>query len=70
MSPDEVISKFVRFELTVKDSKHIENMDHGATSTSELPPVTFKATKDKKEETTPNKGFKLTPPRLIMRRWP
>jgi hypothetical protein len=45
MSLDEVIGKFVSFELMVKDSKHIVDMDHGATSTPELPPVAFKATK-------------------------
>jgi hypothetical protein len=35
MSLDEVIGKFVSFELMVEDSKHIGNMDHGVTSTLE-----------------------------------
>jgi hypothetical protein len=52
MSPEEVIGKFVSFELMIKDSKHIVNLEHGATSTPEVQPVAFKATKDKKEEST------------------
>jgi hypothetical protein len=41
MSPDEVIGKFVSFGLMAKDSKHIENMDHGPTSAPEPQPVAF-----------------------------
>jgi hypothetical protein len=52
MSPEEVIGKFVSFELMIKDSKHIVNLEHGATSTPEVQPIAFKATKDKKEEST------------------
>jgi hypothetical protein len=37
MSPGEVIGKFVSFELMIKDSKHIVNLEQGATST----PVTL-----------------------------
>jgi hypothetical protein len=37
-----------------KDSKHIVNLEHGATSTPEAQPVAFKATKKKKEESTLN----------------
>jgi hypothetical protein len=55
MSPEEVIGKFVRFELMIKDSKHIVNLEQGATSTPEVQPVAFKATKEKKEESTPNR---------------
>jgi hypothetical protein len=33
MSPEEVIGKFVTFELMIKDSKHIVNLEQGATST-------------------------------------
>jgi hypothetical protein len=51
MSPEEVISKFVSFELMIKDSKHIVNLEQGATSTPEVPPVAFKATEEKKEST-------------------
>jgi Cft2 family RNA processing exonuclease len=43
MSPEEVISNFVSFELMVKDSKHTINLDQGATSTPEAQPVAFKA---------------------------
>jgi hypothetical protein len=52
MSPEEVIGKFVSFELMIKDSNHIVNLEHGATSTPEVQPVTFKATEEKKEEST------------------
>jgi hypothetical protein len=52
MSPEEVISKFVSFELMIKDSKHTVNLEQGATSTPEVQPVTFKATEEKKEEST------------------
>jgi hypothetical protein len=44
MSPEEVIGKFVSFELMIKDSKHIVNFKQGATSTPEVQPVAFKAT--------------------------
>jgi hypothetical protein len=47
MSPEEVIGKFVSFELMIKGSKKI--IEQGATSTSEVLPVTFKATEEKKE---------------------
>jgi hypothetical protein len=49
MSPDEVIGKFVSFELMIKDSKHIVNLEQGATSTPEVQPVAFKATEEKEE---------------------
>jgi hypothetical protein len=52
MSLEEVIGKFVRFELMIKDSKHIVNLEQGATSTPEVQPVAFKATEEKKEEST------------------
>jgi hypothetical protein len=52
MSPEEVIGKFVSFEIMIKDSKHIVNLEQGATSTPEVQPVAFKATKEKKEEST------------------
>jgi hypothetical protein len=52
MSPEEVIGKFVIFELMIEDSKHIVNLEQGATSTPEVQPVAFKATEEKKEEST------------------
>jgi hypothetical protein len=55
MSPEEVIGKFVSFELMIKDSKHIVNFKQGATSTSEVQPVAFKATEEEKSESTPNR---------------
>jgi hypothetical protein len=50
MSPEEVIGKFVSFELMIKGSKQI--IERGATSTPEVQPVAFKAAKEKKEEST------------------
>jgi hypothetical protein len=61
MSPEEVIGKFVSFELMIKGSKQI--IERGATSTPEVQPVAFKATEEKKEESTssrlPIKASKL-----------
>jgi hypothetical protein len=50
MSPEEVIGKFVSFELMIKGSKQI--LERGATFTPEVQPVAFKATEEKKEEST------------------
>jgi hypothetical protein len=55
MSSEEVIDKFVSFELMIKDSKYIVNLEQGATSTPEAQPVAFKATEEKKEESTPSR---------------
>jgi hypothetical protein len=52
MSPKEVICMFVSFELMIKDSKHIVNLEQGATSTPKVQPVAFKAMEEKKEEST------------------
>jgi hypothetical protein len=52
MSPEEVIGKFVSFELMIKGSKHIIDLEQGGTSTPEVQPVAFKATEEKKEEST------------------
>ena len=49
---EEVIGKFVSFELLIKDSKHIVNLEQGATSTPEVQPVAFKATEEEKESTS------------------
>jgi hypothetical protein len=55
MSPDEVIGKFVSFELMIKGSKQIINLEQGSTSTPKVQPIAFKATKEKKEESTPSR---------------
>jgi hypothetical protein len=61
MSPEEVIGKFVSFELMIKGSKQI--IEQGGTSTPEVQPVAFKETEEKKEEPTssrlPIDAFKL-----------
>jgi hypothetical protein len=48
MSPEEVIGKFVSFELMIKGSKQI--IEQGGTSTPEVQPVAFKTMEEKKEE--------------------
>jgi hypothetical protein len=53
MSPEEVIGKFVRFELMIKGSKQI--VEQGGTSTPELQPVAFKATEEEKKESMPSR---------------
>jgi hypothetical protein len=55
MSPEEVIGKLVSFELMIKDSKHIVNLEQGATSTLEVQLVAFKATEEKKDVSTPSR---------------
>jgi hypothetical protein len=55
MSLEEVIGKFVSFELMIKDSKHIVNLEQGTTSTPEVQPVAFKAIEEEKRESTPNR---------------
>jgi hypothetical protein len=50
MSPEEAIGNFVRFELMIKGSKKIIELD--GPSTLEAQPVAFKATEEKKEEST------------------
>jgi hypothetical protein len=52
MSLKEVIGKSVSFELMIKDSKHIVNLEQGATSTPEVQPVAFKVTEEVKKEST------------------
>jgi hypothetical protein len=55
MSLEEVIGKFGSFELMIKDSKHIVNLEQGATSTPKVQPIAFKATEEKEEEPTPSR---------------
>jgi hypothetical protein len=50
MTPEEVIGNFVSFELMIKGSKKIVELD--GPSTSEAQPVAFKATEERKEEST------------------
>jgi CII-binding regulator of phage lambda lysogenization HflD len=53
MSPEEVIGKFVSFELMIKGSKKI--IEQGATSTTKVRPVAFKATEEEKKDSTPSR---------------
>jgi hypothetical protein len=64
MTPEEVFGKFVSFKLMVKDSKHVENIAHSNTSTPKLQAIAFKATEEKKEETTPSMGLPINPSKL------
>jgi hypothetical protein len=66
MSPEEVIGKFVSFELMIKGSKQI--IERGTTSTPEVQPVAFKATEEKKESLH-QVGFPSTPPSSTTRKW-
>jgi hypothetical protein len=70
MSPEEVIGKFVSFELMIKGSKQIINLEQGSTSTPEVQPITFKATEEKKEESTssrlPIDDFKLDNEEMVL----
>jgi hypothetical protein len=50
MSLEKVIRKFVSFELMIKGSKKI--IEQGASSVPEVQHVTFKATEEKREEST------------------
>jgi hypothetical protein len=50
MSPEEVIGNFVSFELMIKGSKKIIELD--GPSMPEAQPVAFKATEEKKDEST------------------
>jgi hypothetical protein len=53
MTPEEVIGNFVSFECMIKGSNKINELDDP--STSEAQPVAFKATEEKKEESTPSR---------------
>src|SRR5688572_21851600 len=53
MTPEEVIGNFVSFECMIEGSRKINELDDP--STSEAQPVAFKATEEKKEESTPNR---------------
>jgi hypothetical protein len=64
MSHEEVIGKFLSFELMIKDSKHIVNLEQGATSTPEVQPVAFKATEEKNEESTPTSRLPIDASKL------
>jgi hypothetical protein len=55
MSPEEVIGKFVSFELMIKGSKQIINLEQGDTSTPEVQPIAFKATEEEKKDSTPSR---------------
>ena len=51
MSPEEVIGHFVSFECMIEGSRKINELG----DTSEAQPVAFKATEEKKEESTPSR---------------
>jgi hypothetical protein len=53
MTPEEVIGNFVSFERMIEGSRKINELDDP--STSEAQPVAFKATEEKKEESTPSR---------------
>jgi hypothetical protein len=55
MSPEEVIGKFMSFELMIEGSKQIINLEQGGTSTPKVQPVAFKATEEEKKDSTPSR---------------
>jgi hypothetical protein len=61
MSPEEVIGKFVSFELMIKDSKHIINL------VLRCNPLHSK--RQKKRRSLHQVGFQSTPPSSTMRKW-
>jgi hypothetical protein len=67
MSPEEVIGKFVSFELMVKDFKDIVNLEQGGACALEAQLVAFKAMEEK-EEPTPTKKAPKMPPSLTTKR--
>jgi hypothetical protein len=68
MSPGEVIGKFVSFELMIKDSKDIVNLEQGATSTPRYNLLHSRKRK-KRRKSLHQIGSQLTPPSLAMRKW-
>jgi hypothetical protein len=64
MSPEEVIGKFMSIELMIKDSKHIVNLEQGATSTPKVQPIAFKTMEEKKEEPTPTNRLPINASKL------
>jgi hypothetical protein len=67
MYPDEVIGKFMSFELMIKGSKHVD-LEQGGTSTPEVRPVAFKATEEKRKKSLHQIGSPSTPPSSTMRK--
>jgi hypothetical protein len=63
MSLEEVIGKLVSFELMVKDSKQIVNLEKGGAPTPEAQPVVFKVT-EQKEEAIPTKRLPVDASKL------
>jgi hypothetical protein len=55
MSLEDVIGKFVSFELMIKGSKQIINLEQGGISTPEVQPDAFKATEEEKKDSTPSR---------------
>jgi hypothetical protein len=66
MSPEEVIGKFVSFELMIKGSKKI--IEQGISSTPEMQPVAFKATEERKTSLH-QVDSPSTPPSSTTRKW-
>jgi hypothetical protein len=64
MSHEEVIGKFVSFELMIKDSKHIVNLEQGATSTPKVQPIAFKVSGGTLAVMEPPKS--LGPPTVVL----
>jgi hypothetical protein len=68
MSPKEVIGMFVSFELMIKDSKHIVNLEQGAPPHPRCNPLHSKQQK-KRKKSLHQVDYQSTPPSSTMRRW-
>jgi hypothetical protein len=66
ISPEEVIGKFVSFELMIKGSKQI--IERGATSTPEVQPVANSKRQRKRNKSLRQVGSPSTSPSSTMRR--
>jgi hypothetical protein len=62
--PEEVIGKFVSFELMVKDSKHIVKLEEGGTSTPEAQLIAYKEMEEKKKEPKSTKKLPIDASKL------
>jgi hypothetical protein len=68
MSPKEVIGKFVSFELMIKDSKHIVNLEQAPPQHPRCNPSHSKRRK-RRRWSLHQVGFQLMPPSSTTRKW-
>jgi hypothetical protein len=69
MSLEEVIDKFVSFQIMIKDSKHIINLEQGTTSTPRCNTLHSRQQKKRRKSLHQQIGSQLMPPSLTTTRW-